>query len=67
MKTITIQEFRKEPGEYFRAVQKHGRSFLLTKAGKPFAKLVPVDETIVVYADGSVFGELESRRARVAR
>ena len=60
MKTITLQEFRKEPGEYFRAVQKHGRAFLLTKSGKPFARLVPVDDTIVVYPDGMIFGDLET-------
>jgi len=42
--TITLSEFRKESGEYIRAVQRDGRSFLLTKAGKPAAKLVPVEE-----------------------
>lgn len=56
MKTITMTDFRKEPGEYIHDVQRHGRSFLITKAGKPAARLVPVDETIHIKRDGSFTG-----------
>jgi len=45
--TITLSEFRKESGEYIRAVQREGRKFLLTKAGKPAAMLVPFEEAMV--------------------
>ena len=58
MKTITLTEFRSEPGERIRDVQKEGRSFLLTKAGKPAAKLVPVDDVTIVEPDGTVRGEM---------
>jgi prevent-host-death family protein len=58
MKTITLTEFRAEPGERIRDVQRHGRSFLLTKAGKPAAKLVPVDDATLVTPDGTIRGEL---------
>lgn len=37
-----MSDFRKEPGERIRDVFKLGRSFLITKAGKPVAQLVPV-------------------------
>lgn len=45
VKTITMSELRREPGEIIREVQRGGQSFLVTKAGKPAAKLVPVDDT----------------------
>jgi prevent-host-death family protein len=45
-------------GERIRDVQKEGRSFLLTKAGKPAAKLVPVDDVTIVMPDGTVRGAL---------
>ena len=32
-----------QPGEYVREVTKNGKRYLLTKAGKPAALLVPVD------------------------
>lgn len=47
MKTITLTEFRSEPGERIRDVERNGLSFLLTKSGKPVAKLVPVDTGVV--------------------
>jgi antitoxin (DNA-binding transcriptional repressor) of toxin-antitoxin stability system len=37
-----MSEFRKEPGERIRDVYKLGRRFLITKAGKAVAMLVPV-------------------------
>jgi len=58
MKTITLTEFRAEPGERIRDVHKGGQSFLLTKAGKPAAKLVPVDDVTIVALDGTVRGEM---------
>ena len=48
--TITLMEFRREPGEYIRAVQREGRSFLLTKAGKPAAYLVPATDAATIEA-----------------
>jgi prevent-host-death family protein len=53
MKTITMMQLRSGPGELFREVWKHGRSILITKGGKPAAKLVPADETIVIERDGT--------------
>lgn len=44
MKTITMAEFRKQPGEYIRAVRLDGTEFMLTFQGKPVARLVPTEE-----------------------
>ena len=57
MKTITMSDFRAEPGERLRDVQRGGQSFLITKAGKPAARLVPVDDAIVIERDGTIRGE----------
>jgi prevent-host-death family protein len=56
MKTITMTELRQEPGERIRDVQKEGKSFLVTKAGKLAAKLVPVDDTTIIESDGTIRG-----------
>jgi prevent-host-death family protein len=56
MKTITMSELRAEPGERIRDVSHEGQSFLVTKAGKPAAKLVPVDEGTVIESDGTIRG-----------
>jgi prevent-host-death family protein len=60
MKTITMTEFRAEPGERLRDVQRGGESFLITKAGKPAARLVPVnavtDEPTTIRPDGTIVG-----------
>lgn len=37
-----MSEFRAEPGERLRDVQREGQSFLITKSGKPAAYLIPV-------------------------
>jgi prevent-host-death family protein len=58
MKTITMGQFRAGPGEFLHEVSKHGKSFLITHAGKPAAKLVPVDDAIIVERDGEIRGEL---------
>jgi prevent-host-death family protein len=58
MKTITMTEFRSEPGERLRDVQRGGLSFTITKAGKPAARLVPVDDVTRIASDGTVRGEL---------
>jgi prevent-host-death family protein len=52
----TITDLRSEPGEYLRAVSRHGRSFTITKVGKPVARLVPVDDSTVIHPDGRVQG-----------
>jgi len=57
MKAITMTELRAEPGERLREVWKHGKSLLITKDGKPAAKLVPVSDTTVIASDGTIFGE----------
>lgn len=61
MKTLTMTEFRKEPGERIIDVIRNRESFLLTKAGKPVAVLCPVEDwsgTAVVERDGKVNGPL---------
>lgn len=67
MKTITISEFRAEPGEYLRAVEQGGQSFVITKSGKPVAKLGPVDETTVIESNGRIRGELPLTMSDKAR
>jgi len=44
------------PGERIRDVQRGGESFLLTKAGKPAARLVPVEDETIIEADGTIRG-----------
>ena len=46
-----MQEFRKGPGEYMRDVSRNGLSFLLTRNGKPVAKLIPVDDMLILGRD----------------
>lgn len=58
MKTITMTELRAEPGERIRDVQREGKSFLVTKAGKPAARLVPVEDGTEILPDGTVRGPL---------
>jgi len=57
MKTITMTELRAEPGEFVRDTQRHGKAFLVTKAGKPVARLLPPEDTIVIKPDGTIQGE----------
>lgn len=45
MKTLTMTQLRTEPGERIRDVSHGGESFLITKDGKPVAKLVPIGDT----------------------
>jgi len=42
MKTITMMQLRKSPGEYAHLVYKHGESFLVTNQGRPIFQMVPV-------------------------
>jgi prevent-host-death family protein len=59
MKTLTMTEFRASPGERIIDVIRDRASFLITKAGKPVAKLVPVDDDrTIIERDGRVRGEL---------
>ena len=53
-----MTEFRAEPGERIIDVVRDGASFLLTKAGKPVAKLIPASDTTVIESDGTIKGEL---------
>lgn len=40
---ITLSAFRAQPGEFVRNVHRSGKRYLLTKAGKPVALLVPAN------------------------
>lgn len=56
MKTITMMQLRREPGEYSHAVRRYRESFLVTYQGKPAFKMVPVEEITVINSDGTVVG-----------
>jgi prevent-host-death family protein len=56
MRTITMMELRKKPGEYAHLVYKHGESFLVTSQGRPVFKMVPIEETTIVKPDGTWVG-----------
>lgn len=57
MKTLTMSEFRSEPGEHLIDVRRQGQSIVLTKGGKPIARVLPFDDMIVINSDGTVIGE----------
>ena len=56
MKTITMTEWRSEPGERITDIRRDGASFLITKGGKPVARLLPVDDVTVIGRDGKIRG-----------
>ena len=56
MKTITMMDLRKSPGEYAHLVYKHGESFLVTSQGRPVFKMVPVSDVTIVRPDGTFVG-----------
>jgi antitoxin (DNA-binding transcriptional repressor) of toxin-antitoxin stability system len=56
MKTITMMQLRKTPGEYAFGVRADGESYLVTYQGKPVFKMVPVDEDTATKPDGSFTG-----------
>ena len=56
MKTITMMDLRKRPGEYAHQVYKHGESFLVTNQGRPVFKMVPVEDVTTVWPNGSITG-----------
>ena len=58
MKTITMTEFRKRPGEYAHEVYKHGESFLVTNQGKPWFKIMSIEDATIVKSDGTIVGPL---------
>jgi len=55
MKTISMTEFRKEPGKILHQVSEHLESFLILKDGKPVAKLIQfsVDDIIELNRTGN--------------
>jgi antitoxin (DNA-binding transcriptional repressor) of toxin-antitoxin stability system len=55
MKTITMMQLRKSPGEYAHLASRHGESFLVTAQGKPVFKIVPVADTVIL-SDGTIIG-----------
>lgn len=54
MKRITMSEFRASPGEFLLDVIRDGKSYMLTKAGKDAARLLPASENTVVDRHGEV-------------
>ncbi len=61
MKTLTMTEFRSSPGERLIDVLRDGEQFLLTKAGKPAAMMVPIsdaDVTTIIERDGTIKGPM---------
>mgnify|MGYP001612448231 FL=1 len=57
MKVITAMDFRKRPGYFFFRVAQDHESFTITHQGKPVARLVPMDDVIVIESDGTIKGE----------
>jgi len=57
VKTITMMELRKSPGEYAFRVRADGETFVITYQGKPCFKMVPIDDTIIVRSDGTIKGQ----------
>jgi antitoxin (DNA-binding transcriptional repressor) of toxin-antitoxin stability system len=67
MRKITMTEFRSGPGDYILDVCRDGKTFMLTKAGKPVAKLGPIEEgTCEIMPDGTVRGDQDAFRRVVA-
>lgn len=57
MKELTMMQFRQQPGERIIDIIRDRTEFLITKQGKPVARLGPVDsDTITVNPDGTFFG-----------
>ena len=56
MKTITMMDLRKRPGEYAHEVYKHGKSFLVTNQGRPVFKIVPCEDVTTIKPDGTTSG-----------
>jgi len=56
MKTITMMDLRKSPGEFCHLVSRHGESFLVTSQGKPVFKMVPVEDVTIIKSDGTITG-----------
>lgn len=59
MKTLTMMDFRRQPGERILDVIRDKTRFLVTKQGKPVAELGPprIDVT-VIDSDGRIHGEI---------
>lgn len=54
MKEIPADKFKTQCLAVIRQVQRTGKPILITKGGKPLAKLVPVDDEIFGYMSGKV-------------
>lgn len=57
MKKVTMSEFRREPGEHLIDVRRGEEGLLLTKGGKPIARVLPVSDLTVIGSDGKIHGE----------
>jgi prevent-host-death family protein len=58
MKTITATDLRSAPGERLTDIRRDGASFLITKSGKPIARLIPANDMITIDRDGKTRGEM---------
>ena len=57
MRTITMMQFRKSPGEFAFRVRADRETIVVTYQGKPCFKMVPVDaETTRILPDGAIQG-----------
>jgi prevent-host-death family protein len=54
MQEIAADKFKTQCLAVIKQVQKTGEPVLITKGGKPLAKLVPVDDDIFGYMSGKV-------------
>lgn len=57
MKTVTMSEFRREPGEHLIDVRRGEEGLLLTKGGKPVARVLPISDITTITRDGKIHGE----------
>lgn len=64
MKKITMTEWRNEPGERIIDIKRDGTSFMITKSGKPVARLLPVDDVTVIDREGKIRGEVPLTKQR---
>jgi prevent-host-death family protein len=52
MERLSMTKFRASPGEYMLDVIRDGKSYMLTKAGKDVARLLPASEDTVIDGRG---------------
>ena len=63
MKSVSISYLRYNMGAMFHEIKHHGASFLLVKGGKPVARLLPLEHT-VIEPNGAIIGEIPLTKGR---